>query len=67
MKYLILILIIILLLRPRIRRSMSNDKNRNTASRPKPKEGTTITRIEEPKKKVLDADDAEIAHYEEVE
>ena len=65
----IALLYIVLVYLPRsIRRSMSGTPTKERPSaRPNPKEGTTVTRIEEPKPRVLDTSDASEAHFEEVE
>ena len=65
----IALLYIVLVYLPRsISRSMSGTPTKERPSaRPKPKEETTITRIEEPKPKVLDTTDASEARFEEVE
>ena len=65
----IALLYIVLVYLPRsISRSLSGRPTKERPSdRPKPKEGTTVTRIENPKPKVLDTTDASEARFEEVE
>ena len=69
----IIITIIMIWLLVRLFRSpMSKKQSRTTPKRETPRptqpEGTTtLTRVSEPKKKVVDASTAENAHYEEVE
>ena len=62
-----LIYVVLVYLPRSIRRSMTGTPMKeHHSARPKPKEGTTVTRVEEPKPRVLDTSDASDAHFEEV-
>lgn len=67
----IALLYVLLIHLPRtISRSMSrphDDSPQSSRRQSHAKEGTTVTRVEEPKPRVLDPADASEAHFEEVE
>lgn len=70
-KYICILFLLWLLIRP-IRSVNKKQSGHTTTKREstrssQPEGTTTVTRIEEPKKKVVDASTAENAHFEEVE
>lgn len=70
-KYLLIFVLLWLLIRsfrsPRRNQSNQASSNRSAQRPSKPEGTTTLTRVGEPKKKVVDSSDAETAHFEEVE
>lgn len=63
-----LLYVVFIYLPRKISRSMSRPQdNTPQPSQTRTKEGTTVSRVEEPKPRVLDSTDASEAHFEEVE
>jgi flagellar biosynthesis/type III secretory pathway M-ring protein FliF/YscJ len=67
-KYILILVLVWLLLRSFSRpRRYNQASSKRETSRSKPEGSTTVTRVGEPKKKIVDSSEADTAHYEEVE